>query len=158
MNFKAAPQYGFTLIEIIIVITIMVVLAGSAIVNVTSFNQNQGVSDDIKAVLTEVRSAYTKATSSFYPYGCTGLTGYTVAVSATAKDITVTPNCSPAVGSSVKSGVLKTSKFSASQSFVISTPGGGITPSPVNISIVSDSNGSLTQTLRISSFGVFEIL
>ena len=157
-----AQQKAFTIIELIIVITIMIVLAGSALVSVMSFNQNQGTTDDAKTVLTEMRRVYAKATGVFYPNGCTNLTGYTVTIAKDSTDMSVTANCAVSQTES-RAGVLKTSKFRDAVSFTFSVPDGTVTPIspnvyPISITIYSTNNSAATKTLTVSSYGVFQLL
>lgn len=156
MKIFAARHKGFTLIELMIVIVLMLIVSGTAMVNVTSFYQTQGTEDDIRTVLSEIRSAYSKATGVFYPPECTNLTSYTVLISSGSKDISVRANCT-VPQTSIKEDVLKTTKFSSAYSFTILVPSGAMTPSSTNIMIENDSNPTVKKTLRVASYGIFEI-
>ncbi len=152
----SAQDKAFTLIELVIVITIMIVLAGAAIVNVTSFYQNQGTLDDSKSVVSELRSVYSKATSVFYPPGCDNLTSYTVEMTTGGKDMVVTANCGSPI-KEIKLGVLKTTKFGGNYTVVINVSSGSVSKN-VDIEILNDSNEDVVKTIRVRSYGVFEIL
>ena len=156
---NAAVYSGFTLIELVIVVSLTIILAGTALVNVTSFNQSQGLSDDIRSVMTEFRSAYSKATGVFYPTNCNGISTYTLSMTSGSKDMKITANCtSPGAPHPVeenKLGVLKSSTFSANYSYSFTVPTGSTSPL-TDVEIVSDT-GAVTKTLDIQNYGVFEV-
>lgn len=151
---------GFTIIELMVVITLMVLVSSTAIVNVTSFTQNQGILDDTKTLVSEFRSVYSKAIGVFYPPGCDSVSGYTVSMVSGSKNVTVTAKCSPDI-TETKQYILKSSTFFANYSFTISSPGGALSAAtvPIEIKIKSDGNPTgLIKTIKADSYGVFEIL
>ena len=149
---------GFTLIEMIITVSIMVIVAGMSVAGIVVFNQNQGITDDSEQVLSELRRAYSRATGIFYPPTCTGkLTGYKMTFTNGSKDITVTAQCATNIAE-IRINVLKSSTFSGTTTLTISAGDGRVSGSPYTITIRSVANTSLTKVIKVSDFGVFELL
>src|SRR3989339_1463358 len=145
---------GFTLIEMMVTFLVLAVVSGVALVGVVTFNQNQGLEDDAKILASEVRRVYSQATGIFYPPGCAGrLTGYQMTFSDGLNDASTFALCDSQVSDS-RDNILKTSHFSGTVSFTINAGDGRITGSPYTITLVSDTNSSLTKQVRISDFGV----
>lgn len=69
---------GFTLIEILIVITITVLLVGGGIAAFINFNERQAILNSAKEVQIFLRSAQTKAKVGQKPTGCNQLEAYRV--------------------------------------------------------------------------------
>ena len=142
-----------------ITISLLVIISTTSIVAVITFNQNQGIDDDAKSLVSELRRVYSRATGIYYPPGCTDdiITGYTVTASNAGKGITVAANgCSPASSES-RTGILQSSFISNGATFTI-YPGDGRVSAVSTITITSDTNSSLTKQIRMSDFGVIEIL
>jgi prepilin-type N-terminal cleavage/methylation domain-containing protein len=160
-------QQGFTLIEMIIVVALMVVITSASLVAVVTFNQKQGINDDAKAVLTELRRVSSRATGVAYPVGtCTKLSGYQLTIPSPlgTKDIRITALCTPANIVEERSNVLDNSYFSGSTvTFTIDAGTGRLIPitpasPPVTLTLTSNTNTSVTEQVEVKSFGVFEQL
>ena len=74
-----AGRQGFTLIEIIVSVTLLLLLSGLFIANYTGFNNSQTVKKAASDLVANLRAARTKAASGVKPSsGCDTLTGYQV--------------------------------------------------------------------------------
>lgn len=86
---------GFTLIELIITMSVIVLLAGSGMAAFLNYQARRQAQDDATAVADRLRTIQTKATAVVVPGGCTSVTSYTVTLSGTG--LTVAATC-PGVG------------------------------------------------------------
>jgi len=158
---------GFTLIEMLITVVILVVVSGVSVAAMITFNQNQGSEDDIRRVLTELRRVHSKATGVSYPPGtCTSLSGYRLTIPSpnSDKDIRVTAMCTPTSITEERVGVLRDSYFSGSVvKFTINAGDGKLIPftpasPPVIITITSSANDDITRQIEVKNYGIFELL
>jgi prepilin-type N-terminal cleavage/methylation domain-containing protein len=154
---------GFTLIELVIVISLVVLISTVSVVNVMSFIQSQGTEDDIRSVVSELRAAYSKATGVFFPSNClSGLTGYTLSMVQGKKDISVLAVGCPNAAEQ-KRGVLKSTNFTSSYTFTFTSPNGTLVmtnpapPPPLEVTIQSDTDANIKKKVVVNSYGVFEI-
>lgn len=67
---------GFTLIELMVVITIILVLSGISVASYYRFSQRQAAVDDARNFATEMRKVQALAKNLVYPPGCAGLISY----------------------------------------------------------------------------------
>lgn len=99
MNITMAPKIheksGFTLLEIIIAISLLMILTGGVIAGYSSFNDTQKIKQAALTFKSYLRSAQTKATSGVKPTVCTTLDGYIVRVNASS--YTVDAQCDGAI-------------------------------------------------------------
>jgi prepilin-type N-terminal cleavage/methylation domain-containing protein len=72
------PQRGFTLIEIIVSVTLVLILMGLSIAGYNGFTSTQTLSQGSATVKNDLRAVRTSATSGLKPDGCDTLVGYTV--------------------------------------------------------------------------------
>jgi len=96
---------GFTLIEMIVAITLMMILLGVTISGYASYNSKQNIKQAALNLKSNLRTARTNAMSGKKPLECTveeTLIGYEV--SFTTSSYTITPRCS--VTDSIAEGVL----------------------------------------------------
>lgn len=95
---------GFTIIELLVVVTIMLVMLGGGIAAFIKFNEKQKAISGGKLILEQLRSAQTLARIGEKPTGCTKLEGYRVSsyVEAGTTKIKVSPVCLPAISSADK--------------------------------------------------------
>lgn len=80
---QASRTHGFTLIEIIVSVTLLLVLTGLFIANYNGFNSSQTVKQAASTFIRDLQAARTKAASGTKPTGCDTLVGYTVSFTAT---------------------------------------------------------------------------
>lgn len=87
-------QRGFTLIEMVVVVSIIVVTTGVALANFTRFNDRQQVLTTTDTIKTLIRSAQRKAQAQDTPAACTGsnpLQAYRVYI--TSSQLLMGANC-----------------------------------------------------------------
>ncbi|MBI5614325.1 type II secretion system protein [Candidatus Gottesmanbacteria bacterium] len=77
---KIHESAGFTLLEIIIAISLLMLLTGGIIAGYSSFNDTQKIKQAALTFKSYLRSAQTKAVSGVKPTACTTLDGYIVRV------------------------------------------------------------------------------
>ncbi|OGD71179.1 hypothetical protein A3A84_02305 [Candidatus Collierbacteria bacterium RIFCSPLOWO2_01_FULL_50_23] len=87
---------GFTMIELLITSTIIIVLSGTSLVTFLNYRERRSTNDDASAVADWLRTIQIKATAVEIPPGCTNVTNYVVGFSGA--DLTVSATC-PGVGS-----------------------------------------------------------
>ncbi len=86
-------QIGFTLIEMLVTITIMMLMLGGGLVAYINFNQKQTVLSSVKTVQTALRSAQTKAKNGEKPPGCGVLDAYQVTIATNTNELILRPIC-----------------------------------------------------------------
>lgn len=70
---------GFTIIELMVVITIIIILSGMSFAAYFTFSQKQAALNDARNMETVLRRVQSLAKNRVYPVGCaSGLTGYRV--------------------------------------------------------------------------------
>jgi len=69
---------GFTLIEMLISVTVMLLVVGGGIAAFLNFNDAQNLQGEGKELVSILRAAQSKARVGDRPDGCTGLSGYAV--------------------------------------------------------------------------------
>jgi prepilin-type N-terminal cleavage/methylation domain-containing protein len=150
---------GFTLIELMITIVLIVLLSGGALAAYLSFNKSQTMQNDARQVLSELNKARTMATSQQYPAGCTSLQGVKVAGIVNETDITVTTLCGSGnyFGEPIK--VLISSTFSSAVNITF-LPGSGYVSDGADKQIVihDDVSPTVTKTISVEANGLVSIL
>lgn len=149
---------GFTLIETMIAVMILITISGMSLVGVVVFNQNQGIEDDTKKLITEIRRVYSNATGIYYPSGCGGrLTGYQVTLTDASNDIEISAlGCTPSAVNETRVDVLGSSSFNGTVTFTVNAGDGRILGSPYVVSLVSVDNPGLVKEIRVEDYGVIE--
>ena len=159
---KAQTKNGFTLIEMMVTLTILIVISGLSVAGVIVFNQQQGIDDDTKALVSELRRVYSKATGIYYPAGCTSLTGYQVIVPSPtgSSNMRVVALCSSGNIAEERNGVLKNSYFPNKEqiAFTIAAGSGRIAGAPYTLSITSSTNANISSGVQINDLGIVEIV
>lgn len=69
---------GFTLIELVVVIAIIIIFSGMSLAAYFSFSKNQSAVNDARGFVTTLRQVQAMSKNLVYPPGCTGLVGYRV--------------------------------------------------------------------------------
>lgn len=77
-------RHGFTIIELLVAMSITLLLAGGIIASFNTFNDNQRVQQGAITLKSNLRFAQNKAISGDKPQGCGTLNGYTVTFAATS--------------------------------------------------------------------------
>jgi len=151
--------FGFTLIELMITIVLVVLLSGGALAAYLNFNKSQTMQNDARQVLSELNKARTMATSQQYPAGCTSLQGVKVAGDANETDITVTTLCGSGnpPGNEIK--VLTNSTFMTAVDITF-LPGSGYVSDGAGKEIVirDDVSPTVTKTVSVEANGLASIL
>jgi prepilin-type N-terminal cleavage/methylation domain-containing protein len=80
---------GFTLIELMISVTILLLMAGFSVARLVDFADRRAVFNDAKFVVEELRKIRTKATAIEVPSGCSGVSSYNVSLSGSDIDVDV---------------------------------------------------------------------
>ena len=84
---------GFTLIELMVSVTLIVILSGMSLSNYFQFSQRQAVLNDARNLVTELRKVQAMARNLVYPENCIGLQGYEMQ-SVGDQSVSVTAVCS----------------------------------------------------------------
>lgn len=86
-------QLGFTMIELLVVITIIMLLTGGGIAAYITFNDRQNLQNSAKLVQSYIRSAQTKARAGEKPVGCDRLNGYRIVLTAASSNVVLSAVC-----------------------------------------------------------------
>jgi type II secretory pathway pseudopilin PulG len=136
---------GFSLIELVVVIGILILITGGGIASLISFNEKQQVLNGSKELQSYLRTAQTLARVGEVPDGCGTLTGYKVVSSGVAfsKEIKVLAACSS--GDIEKSSFLLPETTTLSSDINISFLGlhGGVTGA-ATVEVVGASDRTYT--------------
>lgn len=92
-------QYGFTMIELLVVITIITLLVGGGIAAFIEFNDRQVLQAAAKDVQSIFRTAQKRARSGAKPEGCDQLDGFTVRGQAGSNSYQLIAQCTVAAQS-----------------------------------------------------------
>jgi type II secretory pathway pseudopilin PulG len=84
---------AFTLIEMLVVITIMMLMLGGGIAAYINFNENQQLLSAAKQMQTYLRGLQKKSRVGDRPDGCTRLYSYTLTVAANSNLVFMQANC-----------------------------------------------------------------
>lgn len=82
-------QYGFTLIELMISVTILLLMAGFSVSRLVDFADRRSVFNDSKFVVEELRKIRTKVTAVEIPPGCGEVRSYNVSLSGSTINVDV---------------------------------------------------------------------
>lgn len=69
-------HFGFTFVELMVVIAIILILSGMSLAAYFQFSQRQAAMNDARNFATMLRRVQAKANNLVYPAGCTGLISY----------------------------------------------------------------------------------
>ena len=76
MKKKGSLVCGYTLVELLVVITIIIILSGMSLAAYYRFSQRQAAMNDARNFATEMKKVQAKARNLVYPTGCVGLQRY----------------------------------------------------------------------------------
>lgn len=154
---QAHDRAGFTLIELIVVIAIIMILSGVSLVSYFEFSRQQAAINDVRNFVTVLRRVQAKAKDLVYPTGCSGLAGYRVFTDCPVYD----KNCQKVSASAVcgvggeevitDEQVLTDAYFSVAIDIVFKAESGGVV-SPLtfplaninNMEVKIDENGNIS--------------
>lgn len=143
---------GYTLIELLVTITIVVLLSGTSIAAYLSYNENRLLDTDarnLNSLLNKVRS---KARFLEYPSGCTGLVNFTLSTDLDSegerKILKYVANCTTGTSEFVSEPVLKSSVFLADFNLVIAPQTGNLEPF-TDVDITIKSTKATQKTIKI---------
>lgn len=88
---------GFTLIEVLVTLSIAMLLTGGGIAAFIRFNDRQSVQTAARQLQTVLRSAQVKARAGETPSGCDRLTGYRVQTTASNSQVVLSAVCTNGV-------------------------------------------------------------
>lgn len=148
---QPSKQSGFTLVEMLIVISVFALMTTGAVLSYRSFSQRQQVIQSAKNIQDAMRFAQKKSRVGEKPTGCGTLSGYTVAGTTNSTTITLTAACTnptqnyQVTTSTLVGGARLESAFSTT--FGVIT--GGVTGSN-SVSVVL---GSYTYTFNVNVGG-----
>jgi len=77
---------GFTLIEVLVTVSMVILLSGGVIAAFSTFNENQTLKSTSSEMLSNLRFAQTKAITGDTPSSCSGLSGYSLTFTADTLD------------------------------------------------------------------------
>jgi len=90
---SAKSQVGFTLIELIVAISIMMLLLGSGVVTYLRFNDRQGLLAGVNELKSVLRTAQTRARLGDRPEGCDRLLYYEVRLPVQSSTVSLIAEC-----------------------------------------------------------------
>lgn len=129
-------QNGFTLIELMVVISIIALLAGGGVAAFSSFNKTQTLKAAANDLKNNLRLAQSKALSQEKPAGCSCLNGYQVTIAPSSYSIQAFCGVESPVPCGATQSFLVASGVSLSPSSTIRfwVLKGGATPAAITIS------------------------
>lgn len=160
---KKMKQKGFTLMELLVVITIIIVLSGMGLAAYFRFSQRQAAMDDARNFTTTLRRVQAMAKNLVYPEDCASeLSSYQVFADCVTYDencqeVSATVLCKNAGGNPVTIAVFTKekvlSKASFSTPFNISFAAGSGSIDPVGEFPISNNNDSYTVVMKTDKNG-----
>lgn len=93
---RTQDKLGFTVIELLVAVSIFIVLATIGMVSYSDFNRRQQITQSAKEVQTFLRSAQKKARVGERPAGCSSLRGYRVQAHASLLRLILSAECAGA--------------------------------------------------------------
>lgn len=146
---------GFTLIELIVVIAIIIILSGVSLAAYFRFSQRQAAMNDARNFSTMLRRVQAMAKNLVYPAECSGLSGYRVYSCLNCQKVSADAVCSVGGGTVInQEQVLAKTFFSSAISVVFTAGSGSISPAgefPIkNLSddytvvVKADENGNIS--------------
>ncbi len=148
---------AYTLIELLVTVTIIILFSGVSISAYLTFNENRQLDNDARMFNSVLNKIRTKAVFLEYPNGCVGLSGITVtsASNSVGKKTILRHkiNCSDKIYDGVDEEVLKSTEFSADFNFKFLPLSGNIEDLQDKVVIVkSQSDNTKTITVTVDKF------
>jgi len=149
---------GFTLIELMVVISIVLILIVGAVAKYNEYSEKEKVRQAALKFMTDVRLAAAKATSGVKPSVCSTntLTGYKLEfpVSCSNACYEVTPVCTPVSGTTLRVELANTVRVSSTNSSIYFLPVVGGTDLSSDATITFTGPTTYTETVTITKYGL----
>ncbi|PWU22888.1 hypothetical protein C5B42_04870 [Candidatus Cerribacteria bacterium 'Amazon FNV 2010 28 9'] len=143
--------FGYTLIELVVVIGIIALLVGGSVAGYSTLNNRQLVLTSGKEVESVMRTAQQRAISGEKPSGCTNLLGYNVTAANGSSAYTLNAICSGNTTIKMQSDQLRSGvTFGTAINVLFIGQVGGVSGTTGTISVKSSSH---TFTFTLSSSG-----
>lgn len=151
LTLNQVRQTGFTLLELLISITIMLLMVGIGIASFITFNERQQLTGGAKELQEFFRSAQTRARTGDIPVGCGTFSGYNVQMAIDSSSAQMYAICSTGnVLRSEKSLTGSVTPQNAINMTFINLHGGVTNASTVVLGL---PNGTLTYTFKVTEGG-----
>ncbi len=143
---------GYTLIELLVTITIVVLLSGTSLAAYLSYNENRLLDSDARNLNSMLGKVRSKAKFLEYPAGCTGLLNFTLSTDLDSegerKILKYVANCTSGTTEPVLEQVLSSSVFLTDFSLVVVPQTGSLEPF-VDVEITIKSTKATQKTIKI---------
>lgn len=143
---------GFTIIELLVTLTIIVLVTGVSVAGYLRYNENRQLDNDARNFVVLVNKIRSKATFLEFPEGCTGFQSFTVNSGLNGagerKVLNFFANCSSGVSSTVAEEILSASVFQADFSLVFLAQSGYL-QSQADQTVVLQSTKGIPKTKSI---------
>jgi prepilin-type N-terminal cleavage/methylation domain-containing protein len=143
---------GYTLIELLITITIVVLFSGASISAYLTFSENRQLDNDARNFNSSLNKIRNKAIFLEYPEGCIGLSSFSVSTGLNASSkrsvLKYQVNCSNKVYDGLDDEVLKSSEFYSDFSIVFLPQTGNISDL-VDRTIILQTINDVTKTKNV---------
>ncbi len=153
IRLPALKMKGYTLIELLVTITIVVLVSGLSLSGYLIYNESRLLDIDAKNLNSELGKIRSKAVFLEYPSLCTGLTSYAVSsdldIDGQRKNIKYTANCNSGTLEPVVVSLLKSSVFLADFSLVFVAQTGYLDPNE-NVDILIRSEKGNQKTMKVT--------
>lgn len=155
------PTRGYTLIELMITLAIVLILSGGGVAAFLKFNKTQAMDSDARQVVSEIGRVRALAISLQYPAGCTELQEYTIAsiaVGGSLSGVQVKAVCNSGEVVSAPTTILNNSVFTAAFTATF-TPGTGYLTTGMDmvINIQDNIDATLTRKITIGTYETIKI-
>mgnify|MGYP001584132449 CR=1 FL=1 len=153
---RTVKFFGFTLIELMVVMAMISLMAGGSIAAYLRFNTNQELDNDARQLMTEFSKARSSAATLQYPSGCSGLTGVrvrSIVIGDILNGMETTTLCDSGnvVGQSIQ--ILKSSVFTLPFDITF-LPGSGYlsTGTDQSVTIKDIKNPTVTKIITVGTY------
>ena len=157
MQYFRRVYSGFTLIELMITVTLLLVISGGSLSAYLSFNKSQTMESDAREVVAEINKVRSLAANLIYPTGCVSLSGYSIKSDAAATGLIVTAVCASGDVVTTAPGLLKSSLFAApfTVDVLVFAAGSGYLASGTNyvITIKNSDDADTTKKITVGAYG-----
>ena len=151
MKVHTYRRAGFTLIELIVTVSIILLLVLGAMANYFEFDSKQKMLSEVRNLVAFIDKARSKAMAQEYPVGCVGLVSYGVR-SADFGVMEIVANCGSGASVPEQEKILITTKLSSPLSIDFLVPSGKtINGENVLITLEDNNNPSVFKTILIDA-------